>query len=122
MVEKAVKVRVPQRIVRRLMELRAFNRVQFALKDLFITEGVLPKYYLIGAWSIGKSTYPITPKELMWLVASRIQGVHMTDSLLGLLRVIPNDLGILPIIADCIEEAGCSDSVFLSVLRSVDHT
>lgn len=112
---------IPIHAAERLCEMRAFERVWRAILGEFNHGRKLPHWAKIHRFASDHCD-PLPPKEfktvdLMFLVASRIPGKWMSEPLVGLLHRIEKDPTVLPVIADCIEDAGCDDVELLNALR-----
>ncbi len=59
-----------------------------------------------------------TREDFMWCITCKLKGAWLNHTVLGLLARIPDDLSVLPILADALESAGCYEETILSVLRS----
>lgn len=108
---------VPTAIAERLMTFRAFNhclyRLKLARNVRFVDDAVR-----FDSERPNRITPQLMwPESFMWLVSTRIQSSWTSDAVVALLNGIPQDMSILPTLADALEENGCDDYDLLSTLR-----
>jgi len=119
---------VPMEVVDRLIELRSQNAGWIELKRAY--PGRWPESVIIDTFRFSDGWNDISnklrihasackPEDFMWCIACKLETTWVNPTVVGLLARIPDDLSVLPVLADALEESGCFDETILEVLR--DH-